>query len=77
MDEQISSQLNEVKTDEKELEEILSKYDLDEALEAEFNAIESHFQQLLIAYQTLLNTYKSPWLSEAITPSRTAQRMWL
>jgi len=56
MDEQISSQLNEVKTDEKELEEILSKYDLDEALEAEFNAIESHFQQLLIAYQTLLNT---------------------
>jgi hypothetical protein len=56
MDEQISSQLNEVKTDEKELEEILSKYDLDEDLEAEFNAIESHFQQLLIAYQTLLNT---------------------
>ncbi len=56
MDEQISSQLNEFKTDEKELEEVLSKYDLDEALEAEFNAIESHFQQLLIAYQTLLNT---------------------
>jgi len=77
MDEQISNQLNEFKTDEKELEEVLSRYDLDEALEAEFNAIESHFQQLLIAYQTLLNTYKSPWLSEAITPSRTAQRMWL
>jgi hypothetical protein len=56
MDEQISNQLNEFKTDEKELEEVLSKYDLDEALEAEFNAIESHFQQLLIAYQTLLNT---------------------
>jgi hypothetical protein len=56
MDEQISNQLNEFKTDEKELEEVLSRYDLDEALEAEFNAIESHFQQLLIAYQTLLNT---------------------
>jgi hypothetical protein len=56
MDEQISSQLNEFKTDEKELEEVLNKYDLDEALEAEFNAIEAHFQQLLIAYQTLLNT---------------------
>ena len=56
MDDQISNQLNDFKTDEKELEAVLSKYDLDEALEAEFNAIESHFQQLLIAYQTLLNT---------------------
>jgi hypothetical protein len=56
MDEQISSQLNDFKTDEKELEEVLSKYDLDESLEAEFNAIEAHFHQLLIAYQTLLNT---------------------
>ena len=56
MDEQLSNQLNGFKTDEKELEEVLSKYDLDEALEAEFNAIESHFQQLLISYQTLLNT---------------------
>ena len=56
MDDQISSQLNEFKTDEKELEEVLSKYDLDESLEEEFNVIEAHFQQLLIAYQTLLNT---------------------
>jgi hypothetical protein len=56
MDEQISNQLNDFKTDEKELEEVLSKYDLDEALEVEFNVIEAHFQQLLIAYQTLLNT---------------------
>jgi hypothetical protein len=56
MDEQISNQLNDFKTDEKELEAVLSKYDLDEALEAEFNVIEAHFQQLLIAYQTLLNT---------------------
>jgi hypothetical protein len=56
MDEQISNQLNDFKTDEKELEEVLSKYDLDEALEAEFNAIEAHFQQLLISYQSLVNT---------------------
>jgi hypothetical protein len=56
MDEQISNQLYDFKTDEKELDEVLSKYDLDEALEAEFNAIEFHFQQLQIAYQTLLNT---------------------
>jgi hypothetical protein len=56
MDEQISNQLNDFKTDEKELEEVLSKYDLDESLEEEFNVIEAHFQQLLIAYQTLLNT---------------------
>ena len=56
MDDQISNQLEDFKTDEKELEEVLSKYDLDEALEAEFNALETRFQQLLIAYQTLLNT---------------------
>jgi hypothetical protein len=56
MDEQISSQLNDFKTDEKELEEVLGKYDLDEALEVEFNMIEAHFQQLLIAYRALLNT---------------------
>jgi hypothetical protein len=56
MDEQISNQLNEFKTDEKELEEVLGRFDLDEALEAEFNAIEAHFQQLLISYQSLVNT---------------------
>jgi hypothetical protein len=56
MDEQLESQLNDLQTDEKELDEVLAKYDLDESLEAEFNDIESHFQQLLIAYQTLLNT---------------------
>jgi hypothetical protein len=57
MDEsKIESQLQDFKTDENELEEVLAKYDLDEALEVEFNVIETHFQQLLIAYQTLLNT---------------------
>ncbi len=57
MDEsQLESQLQDLQTDENELDEVLAKYDLDEALEAEFNAIESHFQQLLISYQSLLNT---------------------
>jgi hypothetical protein len=56
MDDQISNQLQDFKTDENELDAVLAKYDLDEALEAEFNAIETHFQQLLIAYKTLLNT---------------------
>jgi hypothetical protein len=35
MDEsQIESQLNDLQTDEDELDEVLAKYDLDEALEA-------------------------------------------
>jgi hypothetical protein len=55
-DSTIETQLEDFKTDEKELEEVLSKYDLDQSLEREFNEIESHFQQLLIAYQSLLNT---------------------
>jgi hypothetical protein len=55
-DSTIETQLEDFKTDENELDAVLAKYDLDEALEAEFNAIETHFQQLLIAYQSLLNT---------------------
>jgi phosphopantothenate synthetase len=56
MDEQIEAQLEDFKTDEDELEEVLSKYDLDEALEAEFNVIDARFRELQISYQTLLNT---------------------
>jgi phosphopantothenate synthetase len=56
MDEQFEAQLNDFKTDEDELEEVLSKYDLDEALEAEFNVIDARFRELQISYQTLLNT---------------------
>jgi hypothetical protein len=41
MDEsQIESQLNDLQTDEKELDEALAKYDLDEALEARINDLE-------------------------------------
>jgi hypothetical protein len=56
MDEQFEAQLNDFKTDENELEEFLSKYDLDESLEAEFNALDARFRELQISYQTLLNT---------------------
>ena len=56
MDEQFEAQLEDFKTDENELEEFLTKYDLDESLEAEFNALDSRFRELQISYQTLLNT---------------------
>ena len=59
MDEsQLESQLQDLQTDEKELDEVLAKYDLDEALEAEFNNLENRFRNLQLAYQTLLNTRK-------------------
>ena len=59
MDEsQIESQLKDLQTDENELDEVLAKYDLDEALEAEFNDLESRFRNLQLHYQTLLNTRK-------------------
>jgi hypothetical protein len=59
MDEsQIESQLNDLQTDEKELDEALAKYDLDEALEAQYNDLESRFRNLQLHYQTLLNTRK-------------------
>ena len=59
MDEsQLESQLNDLQTDEDELDEVLAKYDLDEALEAEFNDLENRFRNLQLAYQTLLNTRK-------------------
>jgi hypothetical protein len=59
MDEsQIESQLNDRQTDEDELDEVLARYDLDEALEAEFNDLEIRFRNLQLHYQTLLNTRK-------------------
>jgi hypothetical protein len=56
MDEQFEAQLENFKTDENELEEVLSKYDLDDALETEFNVLDARFRELQISYQTLLNT---------------------
>jgi hypothetical protein len=53
---QIENQLNDLQTDESELDEVLAKYDLDEALEAQYNALENRFRDLQLTYQTLLNT---------------------
>jgi hypothetical protein len=57
MDEsQIETQLNDLQTDENELDEVLARYDLDEALEAQYNYLEDKFRNLQLSYQTLLNT---------------------
>lgn len=59
MDEsQIETQLEDLQTDESELNEVLARYDLDEALEAQYNALENRFRDLQLTYQTLLNTRK-------------------
>jgi hypothetical protein len=57
MDE-LSEEFESFKTDEEDLEEVLNEYDLDESLEAEFDAIDAEFNQLQIAYTSLLNTRK-------------------
>jgi phosphopantothenate synthetase len=57
MDE-LSEEFESFKTDEEDLEEVLNEYDLDESLEAEFDAINAEFNQLQIAYTSLLNTRK-------------------
>ncbi|QLE46635.1 hypothetical protein FD723_41255 (plasmid) [Nostoc sp. C052] len=57
MDE-LNSQIENAKTDEKELKKVLKKYDLDEELALEFSEIDKAFRQLEIKYQSLLNTRK-------------------
>jgi chromosome segregation ATPase len=57
MDE-LSNQIEDLKTDEDELNEVLDEYDLDESLEAEFDAIDAEFNELQIVYTSLLNTRK-------------------
>jgi len=57
MDEsKLDTHLEDIKTDETELEEVLAKYDLDDALEAQYNHLEDRFRNLQLSYQTLLNT---------------------
>lgn len=57
MDEsKLETQLSDLQTDEQELGEVLSKYDLDEALETQYNALDDKFRNLQLTYQTLLNT---------------------
>ncbi|MBD2255606.1 hypothetical protein [Nostoc parmelioides] len=57
MDE-LDRQIEDAKTDEKELNQVLEKYDLDEALALEFSEIDKAFRQLEIKYQALLSTRK-------------------
>ena len=58
MEDQTKDLIENLKTDEQELEEVLGKYDLDQFLEDEYNAISDALQQLEIRYQSLLNTRK-------------------
>ncbi len=51
----LSHEIEDYKTDSNELNEVLDHYDLDEALELEFNQIEKAFRQLEIIYQSMQN----------------------
>jgi flagellar capping protein FliD len=55
MPDEILSQISDLKTDKQELDKTLERYDLDELLEQEFNAIDQQFRQLEIQYQSLKN----------------------
>ncbi len=57
MDE-LSNEIESLKTDEDELNQVLDEYDLDESLEAEFEAIDAEFRELQIIYTSLLKTRK-------------------
>jgi hypothetical protein len=54
----LNSQIQDAKTDETELKQVLKKYDLDEELALEFSEIDKAFRQLEIKYQSLVNTRK-------------------
>lgn len=54
----LNSHIQDAKTDETELNQVLKKYDLDEQLSIEFSEIDKAFRQLEIKYQSLLNTRK-------------------
>lgn len=53
-----NEKFQDFKTDEQELNQILSKYDLDEQLEQIFNQIDARFNSLEVKYQSLTNTRK-------------------
>ncbi|HEY9799253.1 MAG TPA: hypothetical protein V6D25_02760 [Leptolyngbyaceae cyanobacterium] len=56
MQDELNSRIEDAKTDETELNQVLKKYDLDEVLALEFGEIDKAFRQLEIKYQALLNT---------------------
>ena len=51
----LTAKIEDYKTDEAELEELIEQYDLDATLEAQFNSLDKRFKQLEIKYQSLLN----------------------
>jgi len=55
-EEALNNQIEDFKTDEDELAEVLDQYDLDEALATEFDTIDAQFRELQILYTSLLNT---------------------
>ncbi|GBE95637.1 hypothetical protein [Nostoc cycadae] len=58
MDNDLNRQIEQAKTDESELNEVLEKYDLDEQLAREFSDLDKAFRQLEIRYQSLVNARK-------------------
>jgi len=58
MNDDLNRQIENAKTDEGELNEVLEKYDLDEQLAQEFSDIDKAFRQLEIRYQSLVNARK-------------------
>lgn len=51
----LTAKIQDYKTDENELEELIEQYDLDATLESQFNSLDKRFKQLEIKYQSLLN----------------------
>lgn len=58
MNDELNRQIEDAKTDSNELNQVLEKYDLDEALALEFSEIDKAFRQLEIKYQSLINARK-------------------
>jgi len=52
----LTNKIEDLKTDEHELGEVLHQHDLDTSLEEQFNQIDDQFHQLQITYQALINT---------------------
>jgi len=55
MDE-LTNKIEDLKTDEHELKQVLDQHDLDASLELEFNSLDAQFRKLEIIYQSLINT---------------------
>lgn len=58
MDNDLNRQIEDAKTDEQELNQIIKAHDLDAELTREFLEINKAFTQLEIKYQSLLNARK-------------------